>query len=315
MKESLPPSLWEPSPRENLSTHAEVLGISEIRTPQALELARQTGFVWTRQAGVVCQAANRQYLELALANPDVIAVVTKPGVVSHGDDLPGHRCLVVCDDPEQVYLRLHIDMKPKADSASPRIDPSARVDPSAILIGDVVVEADATIGPRVVATGPIRIGAGAHIEAGALLGCEGLFAKTVAGRRVHIPHHGGVDIGDRSYIHSGAVIVRSAIAGENTIIGEESHIGIMANIGHDAMVGARTSISSHVVIAGRARIGEDAWIGASAVVSNEVVVGAGARVRIGAVVVRNVPPDGDVSGNFARSHTLAMKAYLRESQS
>ena len=70
------------------------------------------------------------------------------------------------------------------------------------------------------------IGAGVRIEAGAILGCEGLYAKKIAGERIHIPHFGGVDVGDDAFIHAGAIVVRSAVRGEATRVGRRAHEAI-----------------------------------------------------------------------------------------
>jgi len=69
------------------------------------------------------------------------------------------------------------------------------------------------------------------------------------------------------------------------------------------------------VIAGRARVGEQAWIGASATVSNAIRVGARARVRLGAVVIRDVPAGASVSGNFAVDHARTLRDYLMQAKS
>jgi UDP-3-O-[3-hydroxymyristoyl] glucosamine N-acyltransferase len=303
---------WPESLEAMLERAAAEFGIVRVTRPESLRAARQTGFVWTRQRGVVCLAANRHYLSLARANPDAAVVITSESV-SGQEPAPATPCLVVCDRPDELYLWLHLNQQASAGTASPQVDESATVDASAILHGDVRIGAGAWIGPRVVITGPAVLGPGVHVEAGAIIGCDGLYAKDVAGRRRHIPHYGGVAIGGDAFIHAGAVIVRSAIAGEVTSVGQETHVGVMANVGHDVQIGPRTTISSNVVIAGRARVGADVWIGASATLSNAVSVGDRAKIRIGSVVVRDVAADTDVSsGNFAIDHAQAMRAYTRE---
>lgn len=301
---------WECGLQQVLAAHAEGFG---VRMPgpdarSAMAAARQTGFVWTRQPGVVCLAADRRYLKLALGNPSVVAIIV-PATL--GDAASDGRALIAADRPDELYHHLHATQRfDDVGAASPRIDPSAEMDASAIVRGDVVVGAGASLGPRVVVEGPARIGAGVRIEAGAILGCEGLYAKKIAGERIHIPHFGGVDVGDDAFIHAGAIVVRSAVRGEATRVGRRAHVGVMSNIGHDAEIGEAAVISSNVVIAGRARIGARAWIGASATVSNMVRVGEDAEIRIGAVVIQDVPDGGDVSGNFARAHARNMKEYL-----
>jgi UDP-3-O-[3-hydroxymyristoyl] glucosamine N-acyltransferase len=286
----------------------------DIRGPDAearpgMARARQTGFVWTRQDGVVCLAADRRYLAMALDNPSVVAVIVPPALA--GADAQG-RALVVAARPDELYHHLHATQRFAESASQPEIDPAATVDASAVLRGSVRIGAGSSIGPRVVLDGPVRIGANVRIEAGAIVGCDGLYAKNVAGERMHIPHFGGVEVGDGAWVHAGAVLVRSAIHGECTRIGRGAHVGVSSNIGHDAEVGVDATVSSNVVVAGRARIGARAWVGASATISNMVRIGDEAEVRIGAVVIQDVADGGDVSGNFARGHAGNMKRYLKE---
>ena len=302
---------WDGGLVNELAAAKDAFGIREpdAGALQAFALVRQTGFVWTRQQGVVCLAADRRYLAMALENPSVVAVVVPTALA--GVD-PQGRAMIVAERPDELYHHLHATQRFAESGVEPTVDPSASVDPSAVLRGEVRVGAGSSIGPRVVLDGPVRIGANVHIEAGAILGCDGLYAKRVAGRRMHVPHFGGVDVGDGAYIHAGAVIVRSAIRGEATRIGRGAHVGVMSNIGHDVDVGEDATISSNVVVAGRARIGARAWIGASATISNMLRIGDDAEVRLGAAVIQDVPDGGDVSGNFARGHAGNMKRYLKD---
>ena len=302
---------WDGGLAGVLAAASDAFGIGESGAGawQALDQARQTGFVWTRQQGVVCLATDRRYLALALDNPSVVAVIVP--VALAGVD-PQGRALVVAERPDELYHHLHATQRFAESGMEPVVDPSASVDPSAVLRGEVRIGAGSSIGPRVVLDGPVRIGTNVQVEAGAILGCDGLYAKEVAGKRLHMPHFGGVDVSDGAYIHAGAVIVRSAIRGEATRIGRGAHIGVMSNIGHDVEVGDGATVSSNVVVAGRARIGARAWVGASATISNMLRIGDGAEVRIGAVVIQDVPDGGDVSGNFARGHAGNMKRYLKD---
>ncbi|TAN11888.1 MAG: hypothetical protein EPN34_06095 [Burkholderiaceae bacterium] len=303
---------WITKPETVLERMGERFGLLRVDHPQALPELRQTGFVWTQQQGVVCLAINLKYMQLALENRSVRAIIVPPEVAVQAPVTP--KALIVCDKAEELYLYLHtLQQQTLVSAETPLIDPSATIDPSAILLGRIRIETDVCVGPHVSIIGPIRIGHGTRIEAGAIIGCDGLYAKSILGRRQHIPHFGGVEIGPSSHIHAGAIIVRSAIRGEATKIGGSTHIGIMANIGHDVTIGEAATLSSHCVIAGRARIGARAWIGASATISNALTIGNDARVRLGAVVVRDVPNGEDVSGNFATNHISNLR-QLSESR-
>jgi UDP-3-O-[3-hydroxymyristoyl] glucosamine N-acyltransferase len=301
---------WTESLETLLARVAADFGIARIIRPERLADARQTGFVWTRQPGIVCLAANRHYLALAQANPDACTVITTEEAAQR--DTGSGACFVLCERADELYLYLHMHQVRTGTADAQHVDASAHVDSTAILRGEVTIGAGTRIGPRVVIEGPVVVGRGVHVEAGAVIGCEGLYAKDVLGEHFHIPHFGGVRIEDEAFIHAGAIIVRSAVRGEVTRVGAGAHVGIMANVGHDTDIGEKATLSSNVVIAGRARVGAGAWVGASATISNAVVVGERAKVRLGAVVVRDVPPGADVSsGNFALSHAHAMRTFTR----
>src|SRR5699024_862729 len=244
-------------------------------------------------------------LELARDNVRVCAIIAPPDAVGNVD--VSDKCLVICRQAEELYLYLHTAQTRSDANALPQVDASAVVDKSAVLRGDVRIGPGVHVGPNATVEGPVVIGRDTCIESGAIIGCDGLYAKSILGRRQRGPHFGGGDIGESAFIHAGAVIVRSAIRGETTRIGDAAHIGVMANVGHDVAIGESATLSSHCVIAGRARIGARVWIGASATVSNALNIGEDARVRLGAVVIRDVPAGGDVSGNFADDHSRTLR--------
>ena len=68
---------WEGGFERALEAARDAFGIHPMDPGMHPALARvkQTGFVWTRQAGVACLAADRRYLALALDNPSVVAVI------------------------------------------------------------------------------------------------------------------------------------------------------------------------------------------------------------------------------------------------
>ena len=88
-------------------------------------------------------------------------------------------------------------------------------------------------------------------------------------------------------------------------------ISSLVNISHNVWIGSRARIGAGSCILGSSRIGEDAWVGPNATVSNRVRVGERARVTLGSVVVRDVAPDGTVSGNLAVDHERTLAEWRR----
>ena len=291
--------------------YRELFGISEILNPECLAEARATAFTWTEQPGRVCLGLNRKYYDEAAANDHIVAIVASRAVVSA--PLAKKKALIIADKPDELFyavhnLAIHEQDAPTAVNGS--IHTSARIAKTAVVGPEVTLGPGCVVGEDALLTGPVNVGADCVIHPHATVGTDGLFAKTLLGRKVQVRHFGGVVIGDGSVIHTAANVARSVNYGEATYIGREVHVGLHVNVGHDCSIGDRTEISGLSLIAGRAEIGEDCWIGANAVIANSLTIGKGSKIRIGSVVIDDLPPGSDVSGNFAVPHAARLKEHL-----
>ena len=112
------------------------------------------------------------------------------------------------------------DFKGKA----PRIDPSVFIAETAAVVGDVTVEADASVWFGAVVRGdnePIVIGAGSNIQDNATLHCDPGCPLRI-GRNVTVGHNAVVhcaSVGDNSLIGMGARLLTGAVIGKNCVIG------------------------------------------------------------------------------------------------
>src|SRR5699024_235424 len=149
-------SAWQTDLEAILREVGDDFGIIEIRHPQALANARQTGFVWTRQQGLVWLAATRHYLELARDNVRVCAIIAPPDAVGSVD--VSDKCLVICRQAEELYLYLHTAQTRSDANALPQVDASAMVDKSAVLRGDVRIRPGVHVGPNATVEAPVGIG-------------------------------------------------------------------------------------------------------------------------------------------------------------
>ncbi|MAT15077.1 MAG: hypothetical protein CMJ46_07380, partial [Planctomyces sp.] len=131
------------------------------------------------------------------------------------------------------------------------------------------------------------------------------------GSHQHIRHYGGVHIGEQCLIHAGAKIARSAIFQSVTRIENEVSVGVEAVVGHDCHVERNTVIASTAAILGRAHVEESCWIGAGSLIGNSCRIGHHSSVKLGAVVVQDLEPHSDVSGNFAREHHRTLRDLLK----
>jgi carbonic anhydrase/acetyltransferase-like protein (isoleucine patch superfamily) len=103
---------------------------------------------------------------------------------------------------------------------TPSVHPTAFIAPTAVLIGDVTVEAYASVWFNVILrgdAGTIVIGEGTNVQDGAIL-----HERTIVGKHCVLAHqalvHNAV-IGDRVLIGHGALVYGGATIGEGAIIG------------------------------------------------------------------------------------------------
>ncbi|HSN17922.1 MAG TPA: DapH/DapD/GlmU-related protein [Gammaproteobacteria bacterium] len=292
--------------------YRDAFGVAEIFNPEYLERARATSFSWTACPGRVCLGLNRKYFDEAADNPNIVAIIA-PRVAMSGP-VPSGKAVILADKADELFYAIHnaaIHERQKLSTPKRDIHPSARLAPDARLCGD-----DIRIGPNTevregcLLIAPLDIGPDCLIMPGVMLGTDGMFSKRIAGNKQHVRHFGGVKIGRNAVIHAGTNVSRSVNHGESTTLGDDVNIGIGVNVGHDSTVGDRSELSGRVMLAGRVTIGTDCWLGAAAVISNAIEVGDKAKIRIGAVVVEDVPAGADVSGNFASDHMGRLRAMM-----
>lgn len=289
-------------------------GLVSITAADNLDDVRLTAFSWTNTPGALCLAANKKYYQQACRNENVAAIVAPPAaVLGIGHSKPE----VIVDKASEFFYFIH-NMALHKIAGLPdnfikhRIAASASIAPTAIIGEHVDIGENVCIDHGCIVLDNTVIGDDTAIGPKCVLGVEGFFSKYVKGRKIHLQHYGGVRIGRNCKFHSDITVSRSANYAEYTEIGDNVHIGHKSIIGHDCKISQGTDISAGVLISGRVKIESGCWIGASASISNACKVGIGASVRIGAVVVSDVPAGAEVSGNFAIDHRNNLIRYLKE---
>ena len=105
----------------------------------------------------------------------------------------------------------------------PRLEPTARVAENAVLVGDVTVEAGASVWYGAVLRGdeaPIRVGRDSNIQDSAVLHCDEGFPTTV-GRGVTVGHGAilhGCTVEDGALIGMGAVLLNGCVIGAGSLV-------------------------------------------------------------------------------------------------
>lgn len=130
----------------------------------------------------------------------------------------------------------------------PRIHPDAYVHPDAVVIGAVVIGAEASVWPAAVLRadfGRIEIGERTSIQDGTVVHTTELWPTVIGGDCVvgHNAHLEGCTVEDRCLIGSGSVVLNRAVVRTGSVIGAQALVpeGMEVAAGHLALgVPART---------------------------------------------------------------------------
>jgi len=187
---------------------------------------------------------------------------------------------------------------------SSTIHPEAKIAPSAYIgsncsIGKCTIGERAKIFPNVTIYDDVIIGNDVILQAGSVIGTDGLGCERKDdGSLVKFPHLGGVRIGDNVEIGANCQIAKGALS--NTIIGDGCKINGLCAIAHSCILGKNVWISVSTTIAGSVRIGDNSTIFSQVVVRDQLAIGQGVTLGMGAVVTKNVPSGEIWVGNPAR---------------
>jgi UDP-3-O-[3-hydroxymyristoyl] glucosamine N-acyltransferase len=300
-----------------LKKHWEVFHISEIYHIEMLEQCHRTSFAWSEFPKSLCLATDRAYFRQAIENKNIAGIIAPPAAIEESNLT---KAIIVSERANELFYFLHnmaihkINPPPTAPEYEFGIDPTAMISPRAIVAEQVSIGPNVVINDGCIVLDNTFIGADSVLYHYATIGTQGFFSKKILEKKTHVVHYGGVRIGQNCIIHAGTNISRSVNVNEFTSLGDGVHVGIHTNIGHDCNIGDNCDLSAKVFLAGRVKMGQNCWVGASAVISNSVNIGDNANIKIGSVVIEDVPSGKMVSGHFARSHMKNLREFLRSKE-
>jgi len=264
-----------------------------------------------------------------LANPKYrrqLATTRASAVVLAEADLgqcPG--AALVAANPYAAYARIAAILHPQPTAApgvhaTALIDPTAEVDATAsvgpyVVIGartrvaaravlgahsvlgaECQVGADTRLAPRVTFYDRVQVGDRSLIHSGAVLGADGFGLAQDRDGWVKVPQVGGVRIGNDVEIGANTTIDRGAI--EDTFVADDVKLDNQIQIGHNVRIGAHTAIAGCVGIAGSTTIGSRCMLGGAVGVAGHLEVADGVIVTGLTMVSRSITRPGVYSSGL-----------------
>lgn len=194
--------------------------------------------------------------------------------------------------------------------------PAASIHPTAIVAPGAAIGVEVTIGPYTVIGPHVRVGDRTTIGPHAVLDGHTTLG---AGNRIFQFASVGADpqdlkyrgepsellIGDRNIIREFSTLnPGTAGGGMITRIGNDNLIMNYAHVGHDSQVGNRCILANSCALAGHVTLEDFVFVGGLAAVHQFVRVGESALLGGGAMVIHDVPPFCNASGDRARLRGL-----------
>ncbi|WP_267256508.1 UDP-3-O-(3-hydroxymyristoyl)glucosamine N-acyltransferase [Coxiella endosymbiont of Ornithodoros maritimus] len=219
------------------------------------------------------------------------------------DEKLASRCPVnalVMSNPKLGFAKLLILLRPQSVPTcgihpTAVVGESCQIDPSIHIGAQVVIEEDVVIGPRTLIGAGASIGRGSQIgsdcclysrvtlysqtrigdrsiiHSGAVIGADGFgLTQDEKGEWLKIPQVGRVIVGDDVEIGANATIDRGALG--DTVIGNGVKIDDLVMIAHNVCIGDHTVIAGCAGVAGSTTVGRHCMIGASAGLNGHIEI-------------------------------------------
>lgn len=217
------------------------------------------------------------------------------------------KILLVVNSPrkEMAAIAYHffVEKKKPGIHSSAIIDEGAVISPSAYIgpgciIGRATIGAGTVLMPNVVVYDNVSIGANCLIQAGVVIGTDGLgCTRDEKGKLTKFPHLGGVIIGNDVEIGANSQIAKGSLS--DTIIEDGCKMNGLCFIAHNCHLEENVWITGNTMLCGSVHVKRNTTIYSSVIIRDQRTIGENAVIGMGAVVTKDVPAGETWMGNPA----------------
>lgn len=178
--------------------------------------------------------------------------------------------------------------------------------PDSIIMQNVNIHESVEIGvhsiimPGVVIGPNSRIGDNAFIKSNSVISQPGfgIYRDSLSNTQ-HLPHVGGVCIGNNVEIGANATVCSGTI--HPTTLEDHVKVDDHVHISHNCYISTNTCIAAHAILGGSTHVGRDCWLSPNVSTVESTVIGSNSFVGIGSTVNKDIASYSRVVGNPART--------------
>lgn len=235
----------------------------------------------------------QQIVESSVAKVVVVdpEIVYSPTLAERG------KVLLVVENPRMTIAKIATEFFLEKDvpgiHSSAIVDKGAIIDPSAhigpgCIVGKAKIGAGTSLKAGVIVYDDVEIGTNCIIQAGVVIGTDGLGCQREAdGTLVKFPHLGGVKIGDNVEVGANSQIAKGVFS--DTIISNGCKMNGLCFIAHNCELEENVWITGDTMLCGSVHVGKNTTIFSNVIVRDQAHIGEKATVGMGSVVTKNIP--------------------------
>lgn len=196
----------------------------------------------------------------------------------------------------KIANQFFIECKTPGIHPSAVVDKDAKIDPSAYIgpgcvVGKAVIGAETVLMANVTVYDDVTIGERCLIQAGVVIGTDGLgCSRDENGLLIKFPHLGGVIMGNDIEVGANSQIAKGSFS--DTLIEDGCKMNGLCFIAHNCHLEKNVWITGDTMLCGSVYVKKNTTIFSKVVVRDQRTIGEGVTIGMGAVVTKDVP-DGE----------------------